>query len=1263
MLRVDSHRPLAIRIGAAAFALALTVLGPNSAGVALADDGGAGEQSSVSTDSAGRSGDGARSEISAPGQSAPGQSAPARVRVPTTDRILTRADGRTPQGPPAVTEVLPQGISPEEISSQETALDPAPGIRSTAPRGARTADRARGRSTPTSPDAAMPIPDTEPGPTARGAAVDAVPRAAAVTAPTAESSSPAPAVAAPAAVEPAPAAAIPQTVTPAVVSAPEPSTRIAASPAAACANCTAAAVVSSQSISDAFQRILTSTANWLSGLPANPINEFLQGALWLVRRTIFPASVGVVTAPITVPLYFTDADGDEKLGIYVALGNSETPQLFEFDTGGSGFYAAYASASPGFSPWWGRNAPVGTTPVQVRFDSGLNYTGNAAPTTVSLFSSPGGGVPLVSTGKVTVGQMDSIKNDKNGEIYWTPQGSTTPPISGAFYGDFGASLKYASNGISGLLAQLTFARGITPGYRVHVDRKTNQAWVQIGLTPADVGSTTGLYFPMVPDPSAPTGASIPYSGARFYSEQLFTADVTIAKFNPATKEFERIILDKNLGITPDTGAQTALHNTDASTGTLPTQYAAITEGAKPKLEKGLQFSLSGTTVDGSKREYFQFTTTDTTNDGRVSVQNGSASSSPLHYLNTGLALFYTNDVVYSMGTSTTPGTVGLIPNGGVIGGSSGPAVGGRTVGGAAVGGAVVGSGSKATAAASSSPSGGWQPGSIFRFFFSDGTAEHPDAGLLIGNGFTYTATSCPATTPCAGGRGGLLIGNGGNGFNGGNGGNASLFWGTAGNGGNGSPTAGVPGNAGGNGGNAGLFGTGGTGGIGGAGAAGGNGGQGGLLSGDGGVGGAGGAGTATVAAGAGGTGGRGGHASPLALWGNGGRGGQGGTGATGTAGVDGSRPGQAGRTGGTGAPGGTGGAGGESSWLLGSGGQGGTGGNGGTGGSGGAGADGADSPTAGGTGAIGGAGGTGGTGGVGGTGGQAGTGHVVFFRTTGLAGAGGVGGTGGNAGAGGRGGRGGDGSEQTRDGGTGGAGGDGATGGSGGTGGVAGSGLDGIPGNGGPGGGGGLAGAGGTGGAGVAGTTKDNATGGTGGDGGDPGTAGSGGTGGQQGAGGPARDGIDGPRGASMTSGGDGGKGGEGFTGGDGGSGGDGGKVGNGGQGGQGGDGDSEVRAGSGGSGGDGGTLIGDGGDGGKGGAGGGKGPGGAGGQGGNAQAELSDGGDGGNGGDGEFPGADGGDGGDGGNGGRLGDGGAGGNGGKPGPGGTRGKDGRPGTP
>jgi hypothetical protein len=85
-------------------------------------------------------------------------------------------------------------------------------------------------------------------------------------------------------------------------------------------------------------------------------------------------------------------------------------------------------------------------------------------------------------------------------------------------------------------------------------------------------------------------------------------------------------------------------------------------------------------------------------------------------------------------------------------------------------------------------------------FVGNGTADHPDAGLLAGNGFSYTADSCP-TGSCNGGNGGVL-GNGGAGYNGGNGGNAGWF----GNGGAGGDAITVAsGGNGGNGGDGGLF--------------------------------------------------------------------------------------------------------------------------------------------------------------------------------------------------------------------------------------------------------------------------------------------------------------------------------------------------------------------------------------------------------------------------------------------------------------------------
>ena len=241
------------------------------------------------------------------------------------------------------------------------------------------------------------------------------------------------------------------------------------------------------------------------------------------------------------------------------------------------------------------------------------------------------------------------------------------------------------------------------------------------------------------------------------------------------------------------------------------------------------------------------------------------------------------------------------------------------------------------AAASLSTSATWQPGSILTALIGNGTPDHPNAGILAGTGYSYTAATCP-TGSCNGGNGGVL-GSGGNGYNGGNGGNAGWF----GHGGNGGDAITVT--------------------------SGGNGGDGGSFLGPGGVG------------GSGLNGGNGGNGGNAGLWGNGGGGGAGGGFTSdGTGGASGGTGGSAGLlygsggAGGTGGPLGTGGSGGSVK-LLGTGGTGGTGGelaSGGNGGSGG----------------IWGNGGLGGTGGVYGAGGLGGPGGLLGGQTgaTGVAG-------------------------------------------------------------------------------------------------------------------------------------------------------------------------------------------------------------------------------------------------------------------------------------
>ena len=56
-----------------------------------------------------------------------------------------------------------------------------------------------------------------------------------------------------------------------------------------------------------------------------------------------------------------------------------------------------------------------------------------------------------------------------------------------------------------------------------------------------------------------------------------------------------------------------------------------------------------------------------------------------------------------------------------------------SVGGLGVGGLGIG-------APGAAAIGGWQPGSILRFFIGNGTAANPNAGILLGNGYSYTAS-------------------------------------------------------------------------------------------------------------------------------------------------------------------------------------------------------------------------------------------------------------------------------------------------------------------------------------------------------------------------------------------------------------------------------------------------------------------------------------------------------------------------------------------
>ncbi|MBU3664398.1 MAG: PEP-CTERM sorting domain-containing protein [Chthoniobacterales bacterium] len=345
----------------------------------------------------------------------------------------------------------------------------------------------------------------------------------------------------------------------------------------------------------------------------------------------------VISNTVIVPLHYkTIASGGQKLGIYASLGGGSTPQIFEFDTGGGGFYAAYASADTNKSRWWGTNFSYTGSDVTNTYDSGIQYQGAIVTASVSLFSDHNSSSPLVTTaGDLRVGQMTSITNTTSGgAALWTPGGegtTNTPPVDEAFYGDFGMNLAYTHSGIVNLIAQLSFTNGIAPGFRIRA--YGDSPYMQIGLTAADTNSASAFYFGMNADTNAPPGSTFTNSRSLFYSEQVFNANMTISN---ATTNFTT-----NLGITTDTGASTTIHNADV--GGIPEALYTTNSEGKGHLVAGADFGLSGMTLGGTNSEFFEFVTT----AGQVSVQDNKTNNT-LFYLNSGISLFQQYDVIYNL---------------------------------------------------------------------------------------------------------------------------------------------------------------------------------------------------------------------------------------------------------------------------------------------------------------------------------------------------------------------------------------------------------------------------------------------------------------------------------------------------------------------------------------------------------------------------------------------------------------------------------------
>ena len=378
----------AVRVGTAAFALGLSLAGPQVVGVASAD--------SPDTDSASAS-------ASPNPRPARGAAAP-RSASQRAERVPESAATANPVGRGSRSAAVTSPTDREAVAAIAVGPindDPAPAAAPEANVSAIPASPANSTSRRQSRQPALLTP-----------LAPVSPRPSAVTGPTGS-------------------AAAPTVITPAVAAATLPAS-VAALPEPPAATATPTGVL--WEINTAVVRVLDATQNWLSALPANPVSDLLQGALLLVRRNLFsqPATVDPVQTVTTATGQIRGTLGAvSPQGSPLSYTLTSDPLLGTVEVSPDGTY----TYTPGtdFSEYDTFSVAVDSPGFNI-----LNPSGSWRPAqaSVSVWGSPGdGGPPDGALAKPLITRTFEIINLTSSNqmlTSWTAQANRTvvqvPPV-------------------------------------------------------------------------------------------------------------------------------------------------------------------------------------------------------------------------------------------------------------------------------------------------------------------------------------------------------------------------------------------------------------------------------------------------------------------------------------------------------------------------------------------------------------------------------------------------------------------------------------------------------------------------------------------------------------------------------------------------------------------------------------------------------------------------------------------------------------------
>lgn len=366
----------------------------------------------------------------------------------------------------------------------------------------------------------------------------------------------------------------------------------------------------------------------------------------LTTRAVTPLVIDQSAESRTLPLHFmpeysVNGGPQIKYGIDVAIGDNPS-QIYEFDTGGTGFFAGYNS------PFW-QGVPLSDEPTQAVYTSGNFYNAVISTTPITI----GRGSQTVSTQPIAIASILSGGNANTGQIFdfTNPE---APPVDGRFFGDFGAS--FAVRALDGPVALLTSPLFQLPG---NLSSGFLAQLGPIGVTPQlTVGVTDALraQFPYAIPVGVLVGGSYPVSGYPLLQDFGFAGQYSVrgpdGTFVLGSEDFPQC-LQQCLPSLIDSGAP----STSVRLPGLTPPYPYEQDGG---LRTGTVFTATFPTAAGRPPLTWEFVAGDngSVNEVNYGTAGGAANSS--QNVNTGLNLYNQFDVMFDVASQV----IWLRPNGG-----------------------------------------------------------------------------------------------------------------------------------------------------------------------------------------------------------------------------------------------------------------------------------------------------------------------------------------------------------------------------------------------------------------------------------------------------------------------------------------------------------------------------------------------------------------------------------------------------------------------